>query len=184
MPNEIPKIAQFEKVSKENYDKIIKSFQNSYIEGGHQYPEFASYDEIQLPARKTNGSAGFDFYMTHNVKLFHGSSVIVPTFIRCYMEPGWQLQVYPRSGLGFKYGLMLANTVGIIDQDYYNSKTDGNDNEGHIMVKIVNTGNKPVELKKGDRFCQGIFIPFGITYDDKLNENDIRSGGLGSTKMD
>ena len=90
------------------------------------------------------------------------------------MEPGWVLSLYPRSGMGFKYLVGLANTVGIIDSDYYYS-----DNEGHIMVKLVNRGSETLEIKKGKAFCQGIFTKFGVTIDDTAK--DIRNGGFNST---
>ena len=86
------------------------------------------------------------------------------------------LKLYPRSGLGFKYRLQLNNTVGIIDSDYYNS-----DNEGHIFIKITNDSNegKTMQIKKGEGFCQGIFVEYGITEDDDVA--DVRNGGFGST---
>ena len=65
-----------------------------------------------------------------------------------------------------------TNTIGIIDSDYYNS-----DNEGHIMVKF--SVDRPLTLHKGDKFCQGIFILYGVTFDD--NADGIRNGGFGST---
>ena len=68
----------------------------------------------------------------------------------------------------------MANTTGIIDADYYNS-----DNEGHIMVKLINRGNKKFSANKGDKIVQGIFLPYGITVDD--NSEGIRNGGFGST---
>ena len=92
------------------------------------------------------------------------------------MAEGWVLQIYPRSGLGFKFRLQLNNTVGIIDSDYYYS-----DNEGHILIKVTNTNTeeKTLSLKAGDGFAQGIFLPFGITEDD--NVSTVRNGGFGST---
>jgi dUTP pyrophosphatase len=92
------------------------------------------------------------------------------------MNPNYVLMIFPRSNLGFKYRLMLNNTVGIIDSDYYNAL-----NEGHIMIKVTNNSleNKTLELKKGDAFAQGIFMIYGITCDDETNE--IRTGGFGST---
>lgn len=82
------------------------------------------------------------------------------------------LALFPRSGLGFKHGMRLKNTVGIIDSDYYNA-----DNEGHIMAKIdVDYGFIGEE---GDRFMQGVFLPYGVTTDD--NANGERTGGFGST---
>ena len=92
------------------------------------------------------------------------------------MLENYVLKIYPRSGLGFKYRLQLNNTVGIIDSDYYYS-----DNEGHIFAKITNDSNenKSLSLKKGDAFMQGIFVEYGITFDDDVK--DIRNGGFGST---
>ena len=105
-----------------------------------------------------------------------GECIKIPTGIRAYIEDGWVLKIYPRSGLGFKYRLQLNNTVGIIDSDYYNS-----DNEGHIFIKITNDSKegKTVSIKKGEAFAQGIFLEYGITYDDDTEE--IRNGGFGST---
>ena len=92
------------------------------------------------------------------------------------MDANWVLKCYPRSGLGFKYRLQLNNTVGIIDSDYY-----GSDNEGHIFAKLTNDGKegKEVELKEGTGFMQGIFVEYGITVDDDVEE--VRNGGFGST---
>ncbi len=86
------------------------------------------------------------------------------------------LKLYPRSGQGFKYRLQLNNTVGIIDSDYFYS-----DNEGHIFAKITNDSNeeKTIEIKAGDGFMQGIFVEYGITWDDEAAE--VRNGGFGST---
>ena len=92
------------------------------------------------------------------------------------MSEGWVLKCYPRSGLGFKYRLQLNNTVAIIDEDYFYS-----DNEGHIFAKITNDSNenKAVSVRLGDGFMQGIFVQYGITFDDDVKE--IRNGGFGST---
>lgn len=133
------------------------------------------YDKIKLPVRATNNSAGYDFYMTQDVTLSPKESTVIPTGIRWYTDGQFFLMIVPRSGLGFKYQLGLANTVGIIDADYYNA-----DNEGHIMVKLVNNGDKPVSIKHGERFCQGIIIPYLTqTYDSILSNN--RTGGFGSS---
>ena len=133
-------------------------------------------DAIPLPARATAGSAGYDFITPFDVTLKPGESIVIPTGIRCKIKNDWVLQIYPRSGLGFKYRCQLANTVGIIDSDYFNS-----DNEGHIMIKLTNDSKdgKVLELKSGDRFCQGIFTEYGITYDDDVTSE--RNGGFGST---
>lgn len=132
------------------------------------------YDNLQLPVRSTSGSAGYDFYSPFNYTIKPDETALIPTGIRCQIEDGWVLTIYPRSSLGFKYQLNLVNTVGIIDADYSYAK-----NEGHIMVKFVNHGNEEVNIKSGDKIVQGIFLPFGITYNDEANGE--RTGGFGST---
>lgn len=134
------------------------------------------YDSIVLPKRATKGSAGYDFYSPLTFTLKPNETIKIPTGIRAEMENGWVLSLYPRSSLGFKYRIQLNNTVGIIDSDYYYS-----DNEGHIFAKITNDSNenKILEMKQGEGFMQGIFLPFGITEDDNVDLK--RNGGFGST---
>jgi len=134
------------------------------------------YEQIKMPKRATTGSAGYDIFSPIDFSLAPGETIKIPTGIRVKIDEGWVLKLYPRSGLGFKFRLQLNNTVGIIDSDYYNS-----DNEGHIFIKITNDSNegKTVSLKSGEAFCQGIFVEYGITYDDDVSE--IRNGGFGST---
>lgn len=164
------RIAAFEKVSTERFlnDSVDIC---SVLELAKD-----AYDKIKLPKRATKGSAGYDFYAPFDFKLEPGQTIKIPTGIRCKMEDGWVLKIYPRSGLGFKYRLQLNNTVGIIDSDYYYS-----DNEGHIMIKVTNDSNenKIVDVKQGQGFAQGIFVEFGITYDDDVTNE--RNGGFGST---
>lgn len=148
------KIAEFMKVSREIYGK----------EG---------YDDIILPKRATQGSAGYDFFAPYDFSLSPGESVIVSTGVRARIENGWLLMLLPRSGMGFKYGVRLSNTAGIIDSDYF-----GADNEGHIMIKLTGVSGN-LEIQKGKAFAQGIFIPYGITLDDSCDE--LRRGGFGST---
>ena len=163
------RIARFEKVSRERFKE---DFTDTFGPEGWE----EAYHRAALPRRATAGSAGYDFVTPVPVSLKPGESVKIPTGIRAYMEEGWVLQIYPRSGLGFKYRLQMNNTVGIIDSDYYRS-----DNEGHIFIKITNDSRegKTVELPAGSGFAQGIFMEFGITADD--DAGDIRNGGFGST---
>ena len=160
--SEFKSIAKFEKVSQEEFLKACDSLE--------------VYNDIKLPKRATAGSAGYDFYAPFDITLSPGETIKIPTGIRVQMEVNYVLKLYPRSGLGFKYRLQLNNTVGIIDSDYYYS-----DNEGHIFAKITNDSNegKTVTINKGDGFMQGIFIEYGITFDDDTTE--IRNGGFGST---
>lgn len=162
------KIAKFEKVGFEEYKKAFEGRSDDEIK--------EIYDGIALPRRATKGSAGYDFYAPYDVTLAAGESVKIPTGIRVKIADGWVLALFPRSGLGFKFRLQLDNTVGIIDADYYES-----DNQGHIFCKITNDSreNKTMSVKKGNGFCQGIFLPFGITTDDETTAE--RNGGFGST---
>ena len=153
------KIAKFEKVS------LLE-----FLKSGTQ----EEYNEIILPKRATVGSAGYDFFTSRQLNIKSGETVLVPTGIRCKIDEGWVLKIYPRSGLGFKYRLTLNNTVGIIDSDYYFAE-----NEGHIFIKMTNLGDKDLTVEKGKAFAQGIFIEYGITVDDECDA--LRTGGFGST---
>lgn len=153
------RIAQFEKVS------LLE-----YLKEGTEL----EYNDISLPKRATSGSAGYDFFSPKAFTLSPNETIKIPTGIRVKIEDGWVLKIYPRSSLGFKYRLTLNNTVGIIDSDYYFA-----DNQGHIFIKMTNCGNTPLSIEKGKAFAQGIFIEYGITYDDDTETE--RKGGLGST---
>lgn len=171
-------IAKFEKVSFDQWknDVLSGDLKDMYA----RFPESALkqiYDSIKLPKRATTGSAGHDFFLPMPMlDIPANTSVIIPTGIRCKIDEGWVLEIYPRSGHGFKYGVHLANTCGIIDQDYYGAK-----NEGHIQVKLVNDSvlKKHIELSQGDAFCQGKFSIYGTTVDDEVSAK--RQGGFGST---
>lgn len=155
------KVAEYSKVSAEQFNNDLNSLDGDY-------------NDVKLPVRATKGSAGYDFYSPINICLKPGESVKIPTGIRCKIDDGYVLQIYPRSSLGFKYQMCLLNTVGIIDADYYNA-----DNEGHIIVGIINRGEKDLIINKGDRFVQGIFYKFYLAEEE---ENNIeRHGGFGST---
>lgn len=157
------KVAKFSKVSFEQYSNSVQNAENIY-------------NDIKLPTRATKGSAGYDFFAPFDFTLQPNQTITIATGIRAKIKEGYFLAVFPRSGLGFKYRVQLNNTVGIIDSDYYFSA-----NEGHIFIKITNCSleNKTVEIKKGEAFSQGIFLPYFITVDD--NATAIRNGGFGST---
>ena len=164
---------KFEKVS-------LKEFKNHFINNPywtHDEIEEA-YKSIKLPCRSTNGSAGYDFYTPVNIVLNPGESIIVPTGIRCFLDEDKVLQIYPRSGLGFKFHMGLANTVGIIDSDYVNS-----DNEGHIMIKVVNNGSKELIVEQDKAFAQGIITQYFTVENDGETEKQVRNGGFGSTNV-
>ncbi len=137
-------------------------------------PDALPVADIPLPRRATAGSAGYDFICPADVTLAPGEAITIPTGIRCEMQPGWVLMLFPRSGLGFKHQVRLANTVGVIDADYFHAT-----NEGHIMVRIVNGGDHAVSIAKGERFCQGVFLPHGLAEEEEVLTD--RAGGFGST---
>lgn len=163
------RIAKFHKVS---YEQFFESCKEAFAESEIK----KMYEDIKLPARATAGSAGYDVFSPFDFSLAPSETIKIPTGIRCEIDEGWVLKIYPRSGLGFKFRLQLNNTVGIIDSDYFYS-----DNEGHIFIKITNDSNenKTVEVKKGTGFAQGIFVEYGITVDDEAT--GVRNGGFGST---
>ena len=166
-------VAKFFKVSYPQFKRgIVKMFgiglEEELIKG--------YYDAIQLPKRATSGSAGYDFYCPLDIDIDAGCHITIPTGIRCSMQSDHALMLFPRSGHGFKWGMHLANTVGIIDSDYFYS-----DNEGHIFVKLVNDSSftRKISFNVGDAFCQGVFLQYGTTDDDDVTE--VRNGGFGST---
>lgn len=134
-----------------------------------------NYEDILLPKRSTKNSAGYDFYSLYDITIKSNEIVKIPTGIKVCMNENEFLGIFIRSSLGFKYNIRMCNQVGIIDADYYNNK----DNEGHIFVCLQNEGDKDFVIRKGDRFVQGIFMPFLITDDD--NTTSRRIGGIGST---
>lgn len=147
--------------------------------------------DINLPVRKTNASAGYDFEAAESLivpsiwkvlaeKVFIGEATglkatLIPTGIKSYMLDDEYLQLSIRSGTALKTGLILANGVGIVDSDYYNNP----DNEGHIMFPVHNLGFRDKLIKKGERIGQGLFLKY-LKVDDDISDG-IRTGGFGST---
>ena len=160
------RVARFMRVSAQRF---AQDWQDAFP--GEAAPDFPA-----LPRRATAGSAGYDFFAPRAFRLAPGETIRIPTGVRARIEPGWVLMLFPRSGLGFKYRLRLDNTVGIVDADYFGAK-----NEGHIFVKLTNDGNRPLSVAAGEAFCQGVFVPFGLTEDDDADGERI--GGFGSTNQ-
>lgn len=135
------------------------------------------YERIVMPRRSTKGSAGYDFFANEKITIMPGDSVVVDTHVKADIDPDWVLMLFPRSGLGFKFGMRLANTVGVIDSDYYSDEPG----KGVIKAKLVNPSGVAVEIPKGKAFMQGIFMPFGITEDDAPGDIERNGNGFGST---
>lgn len=137
------------------------------------------YDAIKLPKQATAASAGCDFFMPFSLNFEGGSSFKIATGIRwvCDKDGGDRdkvLLIMPRSGLGFKYGIRLSNTVGVIDADYCDS-----DNEGHIIVSMENPSKKTAQLHEGKPFAQGIVVRYEVP--EGAESDEARNGGFGST---
>ena len=130
---------------------------------------------INLPTRKTTESAGYDIECAEAVTLEPNQVVLVPTGLKAFMAYDEYLAIHIRSSMAIKRKLALVNSTGIIDSDYYNNE----ENEGHIMIALLNFGNEPVTLEKGERVAQGIFSKYLITNDDDVT--GVRTGGIGST---
>lgn len=133
------------------------------------------WSELRLPTRATAGSAGYDFFAPYSFTLKASNehaTITIPTGIRFITDQDLVLLCMPRSGQGFKYGLRLQNTIGVIDRDYYQS-----DNEGHIKAKL--SAELGACINQGQGYMQGLIIPF-YTVDTDDTER-IRNGGFGST---
>lgn len=102
---------------------------------------------------------------------------LVPTGVKCKLDEGTYLELSVRSSCPLKYWLVMANSEGIIDSDYYNNES----NEGHIFFQLINLSPYPIQLLAGDCIGQGIIKPYLTTEDD--NTTGVRTGGFGSTSV-
>ena len=134
---------------------------------------------INLPRRNTKFAAGYDFEAAEDIVVpaFKPgmNPTLISTGIKAYMMDDEVLYLYNRSSNPKKKGLVLANSVGVVDKDYYGNP----DNDGHIMFAFYNIKEEDVEIKKGERIGQGIFNKYLVTDDDEAAGE--RTGGFGST---
>ena len=135
------------------------------------------YPNDALQKRSTKGAAGYDFECIVDTICSAHKITLIPTGIKAQIDSGYYLQLAVRSSTPKKKGLILANGIGIIDEDYYNNP----DNEGHIMFQVYNITDNDVIISAGERIGQGVFIKYGITDDDMAE--GLRTGGFGSTDM-
>ena len=136
---------------------------------------------INLPVRKTKASAGYDFEAAEDtvIPAFKPGTkpVLVKTGVKSYFGEDEVLILANRSSNPMKKGLVLANSIGVIDSDYYSNP----DNDGHIMFAFYNFGDTDVTIEKGTAIGQGIFYKF-LTSDEDV-ANGTRVGGFGSTSV-
>lgn len=132
---------------------------------------------IDIPARKTGGSAGYDITAAENILLEPHRVTLVPTGLKAYMQADEYLGIHVRSGFSIRYMVSCVNDEGIIDSDYYNNA----DNEGHILIPLFNHSDRSIDIPKGTRIAQGIFYRYLTTDRDTAGVGDTRQGGMGST---
>lgn len=135
---------------------------------------------VKLPERSTVGSAGYDFFAIEDITIEPLSlhkPVLIKTGIKASMEEDEVLLLFNRSSNPIKKGLVLANSVGVIDKSFYNNK----DNEGEIGFLFYNVSDTPITINKNDKLGQGIFTKFLITDSDDYKAGNERTGGFGST---
>lgn len=160
---------------------------------------------LALPERKTRYSAGYDLAAAEDIiipsyldlfdrmeaftssgaktldqvaaitKALSAKPTLIPTGLKCELEPDTWLQLSIRSSSPLKYWLILANGIGVIDADYYNNS----DNEGHIFYQVINLSPFPIKIQKGEIIGQAIILPYGIVENDQAVSERI--GGFGST---
>lgn len=136
------------------------------------------FDEslITLPTRKTTYSAGYDLAALGEYQIAPLQMVKISTGLKAYMLPDEFLGIHIRSSLAIKHSIMLANSQGIIDCDYYGNP----DNDGHIIIAVLNLGAQDFSIKHGERIAQGIFYKY-LTVDNEPLPAEKRISGTGST---
>lgn len=129
---------------------------------------------LPLPAYATSGAAGMDIVSAEQVTIAPGARHAVATGFAVAIPEGYEIQVRPRSGLALKHGISVPNTPGTIDSDY----------RGELKVILINLGDEPFAIARGDRIAQLVLAPVvQAAWDevDELDATDRGEGGFGST---
>ena len=130
--------------------------------------------DLPLPAYATAGAAGMDVVAAEDVMLASGARHAVATGLALAIPPGYEVQVRPRSGLALKHGISVPNAPGTIDSDY----------RGELKVILINHGDQPFAIARGDRVAQLVLAPVVLAQWDEvaaLEETERGAGGFGST---
>ena len=130
--------------------------------------------DLPLPAYATDGAAGMDVVSAEDMTLSPGSRYAVATGFALAIPSGYEVQVRPRSGLALKQGITLPNTPGTIDSDY----------RGELKIIMINLGDEPFRIARGDRVAQLVLAPVTLAHweeVDTLDETARGEGGFGST---
>lgn len=136
----------------------------------------AAARDLPLPAHASPGSAGFDLRaaVEDEVVIRPGERRLVPTGLVLEIPPGWEGQVRPRSGLALRHGIGILNAPGTVDSDY----------RGEVGVILVNLGEAPFSVKRGDRVAQLVIArvdPVEWEEAELLEDSGRGAGGFGST---
>lgn len=134
-------------------------------------------ENLELPRRATQHAAGYDLSVAENITINPGEIKLVSTGLKAYMQAGEVLYLYDRSSNPRKKGLVMINSVGVIDGDYYNNPG----NEGEIFAQMQNITESEVVLEKGERIVQAVFMSFLVADGDEEVTKSTRTGGFGST---
>lgn len=113
--------------------------------------------------------------MANITKASKAKPTLISTGMKCHLDPDKYLELVVRSSSPLKYWIICANSVGVIDADYYNNP----DNEGEIFLQVINFSPFPIKIQKGEKIAQGIIKQYCLTEDD--NATAERKGGFGST---
>lgn len=132
---------------------------------------------VELPQRKTTGSAGYDFTSLVSREVKPQEIVNFPLDVKVYMPEDEVLIINVRSSIGFKKKLRLINTQAWIDSDFYENP----ENDGNISLSLQNLGTETVYIQAGERIAQGMFLKYGVKDNDEADEKMLREGGIGST---
>ena len=136
-------------------------------------------NQINLPVRKTKYSAGYDIEAAEDTVIPSFKKGVNPTLVKtglkAYMQEDEVMLLYNRSSNPKKKGLIMANSVGVIDKDYYGNP----DNDGHFMFAFYNIKEEDITIKKGEAIGQAIFQKYLIADEDDAQGE--RVGGFGST---
>lgn len=136
-------------------------------------PEMRKSTHVHFPTRGSVNSAGYDFYADKTYDVSPNEIIKIWTDIKAYMQPDEFLMLDVRSSMGGKW--QLANTIGIIDSDYYENP----DNDGNIGIFLKNISNSIQHIERDDKVAQGIFMKYLKIDNDKTMTE--RVGGFGST---
>ena len=131
-------------------------------------------DSAIIPQYQSVEAAGFDFHAIVDKILQPGERALIKTGLSIALSFGYELQIRPRSGLAFKHGITVLNAPGTVDSDY----------RGEVMVLLINHGNEPFVISKGERIAQGVIqevIQAQFSVVDALQETDRGASGFGST---